>query len=491
MIATLDIQIHHITCESPNAPALSIDDTTIKGNIDTVGGATQLTIGAIAKSGNGKPATISANVTGNFFSNGAVKPLGEITGNGEAGIQSLDLAAATPLLAAAGLKLQLAGTMEATAKLDQTGGKPSVNAAIKIAQFTATGAAFEGDTLKRDQATLNLQATLAGETVDVQQLAFDTQGVSVKVNGSVKTSEAGGAPAEPVTIAAVVDVTHLKKQLPHLLGTIPDTTATISFTGQADMAKKLLTISKDSSVAEKDPQTGLGNTIGFKAGSVVAWGGGNNDMTVPITYNLSRAQQILAKHLPEGTILQGSRTMTLHVTGALAEGAAGGGLAALAHLSMDPATFGYDRIFCKGFEMGKAEVGISMKSGVLTLVPVDLPANGGAVHLSGRVDCTQTPAAYILDKQPQGTQFVKNVALNHEIAAGPLAFLPLAWGSDKSNPTFGQVTGQLNVGLDSAFIPLNSEVFKQKERPAARSASQTSRRMRRFSRNCLEPLGAC
>ncbi len=259
---------------------------------------------------------ISADVDGNFFSNGVLKPLGEITGKGDAGVQSLDLAAVTPLLATMGLKLQVTGTMEASAKLADGGGKPSFSTDVKISQLTATGEMLQGDTLKRDQLTLTMQATLAGETVDVQQLALETQGVSAKVHGSVKTSNTGGAPAAPVNIAAVVDVTNLKQQLPHMLGSVPDTTATLNFTGQADTAKKLLTITSDSTIAEKDPQTGLGNTIGFKAGSVIAWGGGNNDMTVPITYDLSRAQGILAKHLPEGTILQGTRTMTLHVTGA-------------------------------------------------------------------------------------------------------------------------------------------------------------------------------
>ncbi len=137
------------------------------------------------------------------------------------------------------------------------------------------------------------------------------------------------------------------------------------------------------------------------------------------------------------------------------------GLAALQHLSMDPAAFGYDRMYVKGFDMSKAEIGFSMKSGVVTLTPADLPANGGSVHLAGRVDCTQTPAAFILDTPAQGQSFVKNVALNQEIAAGPLAFLPLAWGNGK-NKTLGQVTGQLNMSLAETFIPLTSEAFKEK-----------------------------
>jgi hypothetical protein len=151
--------------------------------------------------------------------------------------------------------------------------------------------------------------------------------------------------------------------------------------------------------------------------------------------------------------------MTLHITGPLANAP---GLAALQHLTIDPATFGYDRIFCKGFDLSKADVGISMKAGILTLAPSNLPANQGTIHLSGRVDCTQIPAAFILDHTAQSPSFVDNVSLNQEIAAGPLAFLPISWGGDKNNPTFGTVTGKLNVSLDQTFIPLDSAAFKTK-----------------------------
>jgi hypothetical protein len=459
LIATFDIQITHITCESPNAPTLSIDNTSLKGNLNTISGDTKLTLAATAKSADGKPTALSADVAGNFFTNGTLKPLGEFTGNGQATVHALDLAAVSPLLATAGLPLQLTGTLDATAKLDQTAGKPSVNADLTLAQLTATGPALDGDILKRDQVKGTLQATLNGDSVDLQQLALTTQSLSAKINGTLQTSPTAAAPKQPLTIAAMVDVTELKKQLPHLLGNIPDTTATVNFTGQADAAKKILTITANSSIAEKDPATGLGNTIAFTAGSVLSWGNGNNNLTLPITYDLTRAQQILAKNLPTGTILSGIRTMTLHITGPLANAP---GLAALQHLSIDPATFGYDRIFCKGFDLSKAAVGISMKSGILTLAPSNLPANQGTIHLAGRVDCTQTPAAFILDKSPQGTQLVDNVSLNHEIAAGPLAFLPISWGGDKNNPTLGTVTGKLNVNLDQALIPLDSAAFKQK-----------------------------
>jgi Domain of Unknown Function (DUF748) len=460
LIATFDIQITHITCQSPDAPTLSIDNTSLKGNLNTVTGDTKLTLSATAQSADGKPTALSADIAGNFFTDGTLKPLGEFTGNGQAAVHSLDLAAISPLLATAGVPLQLTGTLDASAKLDQkTAGKPSVDADLTLSQLTATGAALDGDTLQRDQLKATLQATLNGDSVDVQQLALTTESLSAKINGTLQTSPTAAPPKQPLTIAATVDVTDLKKQLPHLLGSIPDTTATLNFTGHADASKKLLTITADSSLTEKDPTTGLGTTIAFTGGSILSWGNGNNNLTLPITYDLARAQQILAKSLPTGTILSGTRTITLHITGPLADAP---GLAALQHLSIDPATFGYDRIFVKGFELSKADVGISMKSGILTLAPSSLPANQGTIHLAGRVDCTQTPAAFILDKSPQGTQLVDNVSLNQQIAAGPLAFLPISWGGDKNNPTLGTVTGKLNVNLDQALIPLDSAAFKTK-----------------------------
>ena len=138
------------------------------------------------------------------------------------------------------------------------------------------------------------------------------------------------------------------------------------------------------------------------------------------------------------------------------------GLNAFKAFTLDPTSIGWDQIASNGLTLGKADVGIQLKSGLLTLSPTDVPANGGTIHLGGRVDLNQTPAAYILDKAPQGTPLVKGLQLNKQIAAGPLAFLPLSWGADKNSPSLGEVGGQLNVTLNDAFIPLDSDAFKTK-----------------------------
>jgi hypothetical protein len=197
LIATFDVQITHITCQSPNAPTLSIDNTSLKGSLNTVTGDTKLTFAGTAKSADGKPTALSADIAGNFFTDGALKPLGEFTGNGQAAVHSLDLAAIAPLLATAGVPLQLTGTLDATAKLDQTAGKPSVNADLTVSQLTATGPALDGDTLKRDQVKATLQATLNGDSVDLQQLALTTQSLSAKINGTLQTSPPPPRPRPP------------------------------------------------------------------------------------------------------------------------------------------------------------------------------------------------------------------------------------------------------------------------------------------------------
>ena len=57
---------------------------------------------------------------------------------------------------------------------------------------------------------------------------------------------AGTGPLPPLTVKAFVDAAALKKELPHLLGNVPDTQVSLALTGIADSAKKILTITADS-----------------------------------------------------------------------------------------------------------------------------------------------------------------------------------------------------------------------------------------------------
>ncbi|HUO10008.1 MAG TPA: hypothetical protein VM008_17010 [Phycisphaerae bacterium] len=457
--ATIDAQFDSITCTSPNAAPVIIQNLATNGILDTNGGTTDLRIKAQAQTGNNNPATITAAMNGNFFDHGKLKPLGAIGGTAEAHVQSIDLAALAPFLATAGLKLTLAGTSGLDFNLAQNNGAQTATAKITINQLVASGDLLKGDTFRRNLVTITLNSTLKGDAVDLHPLQLDAEAINAQLTGNLQTSGTTTGTLPPLSVQSTLDVAALKKELPHLLGDVPDTQVTIALTGIADTAKKLFTVTADSNIAEKDLASNAGNSIALAKGSVLSWGDGPDDIHAAASINWQRIQAILGKRMPEGTTIQGTRTINLHLSGAMAKAP---GLGAFKGFTLDPTTIGWDQIATEGLTLGKADIGMQLKDGILTLTPTDIPANEGTMRIAGRVDLNQNPAAYILDKQPQGTPLIKGLQLNKDIAAGPLAFLPLAWGAGKNSPTLGSVGGQLNVTLQEAFIPLDADAFKTK-----------------------------
>ena len=457
--ATIDAQFDAITATSTNAAPVTIQNLTTKGVLDTAGGNTDIHLSADAKSGNGAPATITAALTGIFFENGALKPLSSLNGTAEVHAHSIDLAAISPFLSTAGLNLHLTGNSSIDFTLAQSAGAQTATGKITVNNLVATGDLLKGDTLKRNLLTINLTATLKPDSIDLHPLELTTDALNAQLTGTLLTSAAPSAPLPPLTIKSTIDLAALKKDLPHLLGNVPDTQVAINLAGIADTAKKIFTASADSTLAEKDPASTNATSLALTKGSILSWGDAPQDIRGSATINWQRLQQLAGKSLPDGTTLQGTRTIPIHLAGAMGKDP---GLNAFKSFTLDPTSIGWDQIAADGFTLGKADLGIQLKNGLLSLSPTDVPANGGTIHLGGRVDLNQTPAAYILDKTPQGTPLIKGVQLNKQIAAGPLAFLPLSWGADKNNPALGEVGGQLNVTLNDAFIPLDSDAFKTK-----------------------------
>jgi hypothetical protein len=453
---TLDAQDCQLTWDGPDAPPLTVENLSAKATFDTAGGTSDLDLSAQARSGNGQPAPLSAKFSGQFFDNGQLKPLGTLSGEGNASVKTLDLAALSPMLQAAGVKAAVTGHAELTLTLSNANNREALTLEIPITNLTATGAATEGDTFRLAQATVSLNAALTGDSLDVQKFQLASDLLNASGNGVVKTG-AGNSVPEPMTVNVNADVTSLKRQLPKLMGTLPDTRVAASLIGRADLAGKTFTVTSPCALTEKDEKTGRNNTLDFDAGTVLSWGAAANDIRATANYDLARLQQILSKSLPEGTTLAGARSMKLHITGPLAMEAPG--LKKLSGLTIDRTLLGFDRITAKGFDLGRADIPFEMKSGVLTLTPTAVPANGGSLHLRGRLDCTQDPPAYIVDKSGAPEPLLQNIALNHEIAAGPLGFLPLVWGGSKAS-NFADVSGTLNVSLADANIPLDAAAVK-------------------------------
>jgi hypothetical protein len=138
----------------------------------------------------------------------------------------------------------------------------------------------------------------------------------------------------------------------------------------------------------------------------------------------------------------------MKITGALSQDA---GLQKLRELQMEPTKIGFDRIKTGGFDLGKSEIALALAKGILTLGPSRVPANGGELNLAGRVDFTATPATYRLDAP---LDLARGVQMNKQIAAGSLAFLPIAWGLDENRMQLLDARGALSVRLDRASLPI-------------------------------------
>jgi len=253
---------------------------------------------------------------------------------------------------------------------------------------------------------------------------------------------------------SVIDLkdVHVVGELPQL----PGTTVDVKLIGTADLGKKLLNITADSTISAIDDKSKKGTVLTIKSGSKLSYGDEQNDAHLTLAYDLTQIQAIINASLPEGSILAGQRTKDFHITGALSKDP---GLRAIRTINIDKTSIGFDRLYSKGFDMGKADPEFVMTGGVLTFTPTPIPANGGTVTVLGKVDFNQNPPAYIIEKQPAGNQLVKGVSLNKEITAGPLHFLPINWGP---NGNLADVSGQLNIQVAEAYIPLDSVAYKTK-----------------------------
>jgi hypothetical protein len=106
---------------------------------------------------------------------------------------------------------------------------------------------------------------------------------------------------------------------------------------------------------------------------------------------------------------------------------------------------------------------------VVAILPTSIPANGGSVNPHGRIDLNVEPPAYVHD-QAAARKLAENIAINKEIAATWLAWLPLQWGNAlagdaaavRQAPQLAAVAGLLNLQVDKAYLPLDGTVFRKK-----------------------------
>jgi hypothetical protein len=240
---------------------------------------------------------------------------------------------------------------------------------------------------------------------------------------------------------------------------LPGCTVKVKLLGTADLGRKLIDITGDSVITALDDQTQKGTVITIASGSKLSYGDLPNDANITVDYVLEQIQKIGQNSLPEGTVLGGQRRVPLHITGALTKEE---GTKALRGIKIDKTGIGWDlvNLIPQGLLMGKADVQFHMEGGVLYITPSNVPLNGGVLQVLGRVDFNTTPPAFIIDKRPPGNPVVRSIALNKQITANWLNFLPIQWGAQPG--MLAEVGGQANVQITEAYIPLDAEAFKSK-----------------------------
>jgi autotransporter translocation and assembly factor TamB len=236
---------------------------------------------------------------------------------------------------------------------------------------------------------------------------------------------------------------------------LPGSHVDIQLVGTADLGKKILNITGDSTITAMEDATRRSSVITILAGSKLSYGGEANDATIRAKYILEQFEKIFA--LPEGTTVAGERTVTLHITGALTKDAK---LRAFRGINIDETSVGWDKVddSKQGVSLGKADVKFHMAGGVLTLTPTNVPSNNGSLLVTGKVDFNADPPAYIIEKRAPGQEVVKSFGLNKEITAGWLKWLPLNWGNKEGQ--LMAVGGQADIRISEAYIPLDGSTNK-------------------------------
>lgn len=619
--ANLSLLTGRTTWQSPNQPPITIDTLTAKANIDTASGTLNFSANTSVRSGDGKPAAISANGDMQVFAHGALRDPEQMTGSGDATITALDLAAITPMLKSLGIDLQLAGTLQSKMLFKAANGAVELSGDNTVTQFAATGGMLKGDTLRSSTVRLPINMKSQGDLVSFSNTQFASDFANFTVNGDTTLAALRALRGEPaanlrdskLTLAGKVDIKALATQLPRTLalregttldrgaasldghiitsnakvqaalaatlndveGTqagrrialepltvtasaapangkvtldanvkMPPTGETINITAtpQADDAvklaggydldrltnqigqfvdlgakrftglgtidgtiayangiartnvtgaiqrfqaimpnaphqiaptnlaifvaadvdtiKQLITITQDTTVEERDPATGAGNKIHLPKGTTYAYGkSGDIQVRATVDYDLARINALAGPFLPEGLQMAGKKSMQLVLTGQLADGA---GLRKFRNVQLAPTTFSYERIRVKGIELAAGEIPLKLENGIMPLGPSKLSANGGAFNLVGRIDLTQDPPAFILEKSNVPYELVSGLGINQEVAGGPLRFLPMTWGATGKDLNLINVTGLVSFEVTDAYLPLDYAALQKK-----------------------------
>lgn len=296
--------------------------------------------------------------------------------------------------------------------------------------------------------------------------SFAGMAEGTKFSGQLKSLGAALLPADGVLqYATTTTVNGFRSIPPKGDATLPPTNVVVDVHVAVDPKRSRFDVLDRFLVQEKDPQTGQGDSVRLEKGSRFAWGSADAKNPAPATidaqgaaqYDLARLTKLLAGFLPEGMTGSGQRTVAFHLVGPLTSDA---GLQRFRKLELrdtPPTAVGWDAINLPsyGLELGKADLGVTLRGGVLTLKRSVIPANGGAITVVGYLNLNEKQPTFVIPETPGGVPLIEQVRLNKQLAAGPLDAFPIAWGASKGESDRTVVTGTVNVNLNGASLPLD------------------------------------
>lgn len=207
------------------------------------------------------------------------------------------------------------------------------------------------------------------------------------------------------------------------------------------------------SIVEEGPRgRAPSNRIAMREGSVLNFGKGQSDVTLSVQYDLQRLNQLLAPLLPRDLRMQGQHRVSMRVQGHLTDAP---GLLCLRNISLSKTPLVFTHFSYKGFVLNNGNIPVQLEKGQLSFGNARLDASGGVLTLGGHIDLNGKEPVYVVD---QSTALVSGMAISHELAQGPLKFLPTSWGASPKS----QVDGTVTARVHKASLPLSKEGFTER-----------------------------
>ena len=236
---------------------------------------------------------------------------------------------------------------------------------------------------------------------------------------------------------------------------LPATTIAANIGGVADMTMDTFVATQNCIVSETAVSGTGSDSLEMAKGNVICWSDKQpENIHLVVNYDLARLNSLLTPFLPAGLKMSGTHSMTLAITGRLTNG---NGLRKLRNLMVAPTALSFNSIAINGLTLGPGSVGFSENKGIIALAPRAIPANKGVLNLGGQVDLNKTVPQYIA----ANIQLANGIHLNSIMGGSMLKFLPIAWGGGTNGSGLMTISGQFNLRLKHADMPLEYSVLKK------------------------------